>query len=49
MERGPLNQVAKIEEQFGRSSSGCDLEIENTNVGIRHADQMALSFRKNWH
>jgi hypothetical protein len=32
-----------------KKSSGSGLETENTAVGIRHADHMALSIRKRWH
>jgi hypothetical protein len=30
-------------------SSGSGVESENTAVGIRYADHVALSIRKSWH
>jgi hypothetical protein len=41
LERGPLSLVSTIEKLLGRKSSGSGLEIENTAVGIRHADYAA--------
>jgi hypothetical protein len=48
LERGPLSLVSTIEELLERKSSYPVLEIENTVVGIRHADHMASSIRKSW-
>jgi hypothetical protein len=38
--------LSTIEELLGRKSSGSDLEIENTAVGIPHADHVAPSINK---
>jgi hypothetical protein len=46
LERGPLSLVSAIEELIGRNSKGSGLETDNTAVGIRHADHVALSVRK---
>jgi hypothetical protein len=45
LERGPLSLVSTIEEIVERKSSSSGLEIENTAVGIRHADRMVPSIR----
>jgi hypothetical protein len=39
--------VSTIEELLGRKDSGSGLE--NTAVGIRHADHVATYIRKSWH
>jgi hypothetical protein len=49
LERGPLSLVSTVEELLGRKSSGSDLEIENTALGICHADDVAPSICKSWH
>jgi hypothetical protein len=41
LERSPLSLVSTTEELLGRNGSGSGLEIENTDVGIRHADHVA--------
>jgi hypothetical protein len=47
LERGPLSLVSTIEELLEGKSSGSGLEIENTPIGIRHADHVTPSIRKN--
>jgi hypothetical protein len=47
--RGPLSLVSKIEKLLGTNSSGCDLETQNTDVGIPRADHATHSIRKSWH
>jgi hypothetical protein len=42
LERGPLSLVSTTEELLVRNSSGS----ENTAVGIRHADYVALSIHE---
>jgi hypothetical protein len=49
LERCPLSLVSITEELLGRNSGGSFKKIENTAVGIRHADHVALSIHKNWH
>jgi hypothetical protein len=46
LERGPLSLVSANEELLGSNSSDCGLETDNTAVGIRHADHVAPSIRK---
>jgi hypothetical protein len=46
LKRSSLSLVSTIEELLERKSSGFGLEIENTAVGIRHVDHVALSIRK---
>jgi hypothetical protein len=41
LERGPLSLVSTLEELLERKSSCSGLEIENTAVGIRRADNVA--------
>jgi hypothetical protein len=49
MERGATQPRESIEELLERKSSGSGIEIENTAVGIRHADHVAHSIHKSWH
>jgi hypothetical protein len=49
LERGPLSLLSTIEGLLGRKSSGSGLEIENTAVQIRHADDVPPSIPKSWH
>jgi hypothetical protein len=49
LERGPLSLVSTIEVLLEIKSSGSGLETEITDIGIRHADNMAPSIRKSWH
>jgi hypothetical protein len=46
LERGPLSLVSTTEELLERKSGVSGLETENTAVGIRHADHVALSILK---
>jgi hypothetical protein len=48
LERGPLSLVSTTEELFDRKVAAPVWKIENTAVGIRHADHMAPSIRKSW-
>jgi hypothetical protein len=48
MERGPLSLVSTIEELLDRKVAAPVYKTENTAVGIRHADQVALFIRKSW-
>jgi hypothetical protein len=46
LERGPLSLVSTIEELLDREVVAPVYKIENTAVGIRHADHVAPSIRK---
>jgi hypothetical protein len=46
LERGPLSLVSTLEKIFERNNSGSGLEIENTAVGIRSADNATPSSAK---
>jgi hypothetical protein len=46
LERGPLSLVSTIEELLDRKVAAPVYNIENTAVGIRHADHVAPSIRK---
>jgi hypothetical protein len=46
LERGPLSLMSTFEELLERKSSASGLEIENTVVGILHADHVAPSILK---
>jgi hypothetical protein len=46
LERGPLSLVSTSEEVLDRKVAAPVLKTENTAVGIRHADHVALSIRK---
>jgi hypothetical protein len=46
LERGPLSLVSATEELLERNSNSSGLEIENTAVGIRHANHVAPSIKK---
>jgi hypothetical protein len=46
--RDPLSLVSTTEELIGRKSSGSGLESREYGRGIRHADHVAPSIRKNW-
>jgi hypothetical protein len=46
LERGPLSLLSKTEELLDRKVVARVYKIENTAVGIRHADHVALSIRK---
>jgi hypothetical protein len=47
LERGPRSLVSITEELLGRKSSGSGLETKNTAIGIRYANRVAPSIRKN--
>jgi hypothetical protein len=46
LERSPLSLVSTTEESLERKSSDSGLETENTALGIRHADHVALYQQK---
>jgi hypothetical protein len=46
LERGPLSLVSTTEELLDRKVAAPVYTIENTAVGIRHADHVAPSIRK---
>jgi hypothetical protein len=46
LERGPLSPVSTIEELHDRKVAAPVYKIENTAVGILHADHVAPSIRK---
>jgi hypothetical protein len=46
LERGPLSLVSTTEELLDRKVATPVYKIENTAVGIRHADHVAPSVRK---
>jgi hypothetical protein len=46
LERDPLSLVSTIEELLDRKVAAPVKKIENTAVGIRHADHVAPSIRK---
>jgi hypothetical protein len=46
LELDQLSLVSTTEELLERKSSGSGVEIENTAVGIRHADHVAPFIRK---
>jgi hypothetical protein len=48
VERGPLSLVSTTEELLDRKVAAPVLKIENTAVGIRHADHVAPSIHKSW-
>jgi hypothetical protein len=48
LERGPLSLVSTNEELLDRKVAAPVHKIKNTDVGIRHADHVAPSIRKNW-
>jgi hypothetical protein len=48
LERGPLSLVSTTEELLDRKVAAPVQKIENTVVGIRHADHVAPSIRKSW-
>jgi hypothetical protein len=48
LERGPLSLVSTTEELLDRKVAAPVYKTENTAVGIRNADHMAPSIRKNW-
>jgi hypothetical protein len=45
LERGPLSLVSSTEELLDRKVADPVQKTENTAVGIRHADHVALSIR----
>jgi hypothetical protein len=45
LERGPLSLVSTTEELLDRKVAAPVWKIENTAVGIRHADHVAPSIR----
>jgi hypothetical protein len=47
LELGPFSIVKAIEGLLGGKISGSGLESREYGLGIRHADHMALSIRKN--
>jgi hypothetical protein len=48
LERGPLSLVSTTEELLDRKVVAPVYKIENTAVGIRHADHVAFFIRKSW-
>jgi hypothetical protein len=48
LEQGPLRLVSTTEELLDRKVAAPVYKIENTAVGIRHADHVAPSFHKSW-
>jgi hypothetical protein len=46
LERGALSLVSTTEELLGRKVAAPVSKIENTAIGIRHADHVAPSIRK---
>jgi hypothetical protein len=48
LERGPLSLVSTTEELLDKKVAAPVYKIENTAVGIRHADHVAPSIRKSW-
>jgi hypothetical protein len=46
--RGPLSLVSTIEGLLDRKVAAPVYKTENTAVGIRHADHVALCIRKSW-
>jgi hypothetical protein len=48
LERGPLSLVSTTVEIFDRKVAAPVYKIENTAVGICHADHVAPSLRKSW-
>jgi hypothetical protein len=49
LEWGSLSLVSTVEELLGRKSSCSDLETEDTDIGMCHADHVAPSILKCWH
>jgi hypothetical protein len=47
-ERGPLSLLSTTEELLNRKIAAPVYKTDNTAVGIRHADHVALSIRKSW-
>jgi hypothetical protein len=45
---GPLSLVSTTEELLDRKVAALVQKIENTAIGIRHADHVAPSIRKSW-
>jgi hypothetical protein len=48
LERGPLSLVSTTEELLDRKVAAPVQKIENTEVGIRHAEHVAPFIRKSW-
>jgi hypothetical protein len=48
LERGSLSLVSTTEELLDRKVAAPVYKIEDTAVGIRHADHVALLIRKSW-
>jgi hypothetical protein len=48
LERGLLSLVSTTEKLLERKVAAPVKKTENTAVGIRHADHVAPSIRKNW-
>jgi hypothetical protein len=48
LERGPLSLVSTTVELLDRKVAASVYKTENTAVGIRHADHVALFIRKSW-
>jgi hypothetical protein len=48
LERGPLSLVSTTEELLDRKIAAPVEKIENTAVGIRHADHVGPFIRKSW-
>jgi hypothetical protein len=48
LERGPLSLVSTTEGLLDRKVAAPVWKIENTAIGIRHADHVAPSIHKSW-
>jgi hypothetical protein len=48
LERGPFSLVSTTEELIDRNVAAPVQKIENTAVGIRHANHVSPSIRKSW-
>jgi hypothetical protein len=48
LERGPLSLMSTTEELLDGKAAAPVYKIENTAVGIRHADHVTPSIRKSW-
>jgi hypothetical protein len=48
LERGPLSLVSTIKELLGRNIAAPVKKAENSAVGIRRVDHVALSIFKSW-
>jgi hypothetical protein len=48
LERGPISHVSTTEELLDRKVAAPVYKIENTEIGIRHADHVAPYISKSW-